>query len=78
MDGDGYVGHHSTQLHWQTIEGPDDHVLEPLAFDVDHEPIVRHTGLLGAAQLLGGGTAHWNGTLITVFQPAEAVGECPR
>nr|GLK39756.1 hypothetical protein GCM10017611_66270 [Rhodococcus wratislaviensis] len=40
MDGDGYVGHHSPEFRWHTVECPDDHVLEPFAFDVDHASIV--------------------------------------
>jgi hippurate hydrolase len=33
------------------------------------------TCLLGAAALLARGTQHWNGTAITLFQPAEEVGD---
>jgi amidohydrolase len=36
---------------------------------------VHVTCLLGAAALLAGGTRHWNGTAITLFQPAEEVGD---
>ncbi|MGH3435829.1 MAG: amidohydrolase [Sciscionella sp.] len=36
------------------------------------------TCLLGAAQLLASGAAHWHGTLITLFQPAEEVGDGAR
>jgi amidohydrolase len=36
---------------------------------------VHVTCLLGAAALLAGGTRHWNGTMITLFQPAEEVGD---
>jgi amidohydrolase len=32
------------------------------------------TCLLGAAELLAGAREHWNGTLVTVFQPAEELG----
>jgi hippurate hydrolase len=32
------------------------------------------TCLLGAAELLAGSREHWNGTLVTVFQPAEELG----
>jgi amidohydrolase len=34
--------------------------------------------LLGAAQLLADGSGHWNGTLVTVFQPAEETGDGAR
>nr|WP_271213843.1 amidohydrolase [Rhodococcus wratislaviensis]GLK41113.1 peptidase [Rhodococcus wratislaviensis] len=34
--------------------------------------------LLGAAQLLADTAEHWNGTLVTVFQPAEEVGDGAR
>jgi amidohydrolase len=36
---------------------------------------VHVTCLLGAAALLAGATQHWNGTAITLFQPAEEVGD---
>ena len=34
--------------------------------------------LLGAAQLLADGTEHWAGTLVTLFQPAEELGDGAR
>ena len=34
--------------------------------------------LLGAASLLAGGTRHWSGTVVTLFQPAEEVGDGAR
>ncbi|QZS52837.1 amidohydrolase [Rhodococcus opacus] len=39
---------------------------------------VHVTCLLGAAQLLADTAEHWNGTLVTVFQPAEEVGDGAR
>ncbi|SPM28729.1 amidohydrolase [Mycobacterium terramassiliense] len=36
---------------------------------------VHVTCLLGAAALLAGGSDHWNGTAIALFQPAEEVGD---
>jgi metal-dependent amidase/aminoacylase/carboxypeptidase family protein len=34
--------------------------------------------LLGAAQLLADGTAHWSGTVVALFQPAEELGDGAR
>jgi amidohydrolase len=34
--------------------------------------------LLGAAQLLAEGASHWSGTLVTLFQPAEELGDGAR
>jgi hippurate hydrolase len=34
--------------------------------------------LLGAAQLLAAGTDHWSGTVVTLFQPAEELGDGAR
>jgi amidohydrolase len=39
---------------------------------------VHVTCLLGAAQLLADGAAHWSGTLTVLFQPAEEVGDGAR
>ncbi|MFF7414142.1 amidohydrolase [Streptomyces lydicus] len=39
---------------------------------------VHVTCLLGAADLLAAGRAHWSGTLIALFQPAEEVGSGAR
>ena len=39
---------------------------------------VHMTCLLGAAALLAGAREHWNGTLVTVFQPAEELGSGAR
>ena len=36
------------------------------------------TCLLGAAALLAGGTEHWSGTLVALFQPAEEAGDGAR
>lgn len=39
---------------------------------------VHVTALLGAAQLLADGAAHWSGTVIALFQPAEETGDGAR
>jgi amidohydrolase len=39
---------------------------------------VHVTCLLGAAQLLADGAAHWSGTLVALFQPAEELGDGAR
>ena len=39
---------------------------------------VHVTCLLGAAQLLADGAAHWSGTLVVLFQPAEEQGDGAR
>jgi amidohydrolase len=39
---------------------------------------VHVTCLLGAAQLLANGTAHWAGTVVVLFQPAEELGDGAR
>ncbi|EHK80206.1 amidohydrolase [Saccharomonospora azurea SZMC 14600] len=39
---------------------------------------VHVTCLLGAAHLLAAGAQHWNGTLVTVFQPAEETADGAR
>jgi amidohydrolase len=39
---------------------------------------VHVTCLLGAAQLLADGAEHWRGTAVTLFQPAEEVGDGAR
>lgn len=39
---------------------------------------VHVTCLLGAASLLAGARAHWHGTVIALFQPAEEVGDGAR
>ncbi|WP_041796785.1 amidohydrolase [Modestobacter italicus] len=39
---------------------------------------VHVTCLAGAAQLLADGREHWNGTLVTLFQPAEETGDGAR
>jgi amidohydrolase len=39
---------------------------------------VHVTCLLGAVQLLADGASHWSGTVVTVFQPAEELGDGAR
>jgi amidohydrolase len=77
-DMDALPVHEATGLPYAsevTVTDADGHEV-PVMHACGHD--VHVTCLAGAAQLLADGSAHWSGTLVLLFQPAEETGDGAR